>query len=175
MKTTDLAESNNILLPNGTIIVEIIIFAIVLFVIWRFVYPPVRDALQKREDMIRRTAEESQQATEKLRGAEQLYQDELAKARTESSSIRDTARAEGQRNLAQLRDQAREEASRVQQRGAEELTAQRSQAVRELRVHVGEFATALAGRVVGAELADNKRFATTAARFFDELDAEGDR
>jgi F-type H+-transporting ATPase subunit b len=175
MKTTDLAESNNILLPNGTIIVEIIIFAIVLFVIWRFVYPPVRDALQRREDMVRRTADESQQATEKLRAAEQKFQNSLAEARSESSSIRDSARAEGQRTLGELREQARAEADGVQQRGAAELAAQRSQADRELRTHVGEFATTLAGRVVGTELADNKRFATTTARYFDELDAEGDR
>jgi F-type H+-transporting ATPase subunit b len=171
MKTTDLAASNNILLPNGTFFVELIIFLVMLFVISRFVYPPLRDAMQKREETVRKTAEDSQNAAKKLTAAQERYQAALAEARTESSKVREEARADGTKVLNEFREQAHREISVIAQRGAEELAGQRAQAVRELRGHVGEFATTLASRVVRADLVTN---AATTARFFDELDAEGE-
>ncbi len=171
MTTTDLAASNNILLPNGTFFVELIIFLVMLFVISRFVYPPLRDALQKREDTIRQTAEDSQNATKKLAAAQERYQKSLAEARTESSKVREEARAEGTKVLNEFREQAHQEINLIQQRGAADLAVQRAQAVRELRGHVGEFATTLASRVVRTQLVSN---AATTAAFFDELDAEGE-
>jgi F-type H+-transporting ATPase subunit b len=170
MKTTDLASSN-ILLPNGTFFVELIIFFLLLFVISRFVYPPLRDAMAKREEMVHKTAEDAQNATKKLAAAQATFEQELSKARTESGRVREEARAEGTKVLNEFREQAHQEITLVAQRGAEELAAQRTQAVRELRGHVGEFANTLASRVVGTQLVASS---ATTARFFDELDAEGD-
>lgn len=45
---------NNFLLPNGTFFVELIIFLLVLFVIWRFVLPPVQKAMADRHDTLQR-------------------------------------------------------------------------------------------------------------------------
>lgn len=170
MKTTDLASSN-ILLPNGTFFVELIIFLIVLFIVGRFVYPPLRDAIAKREEMVRKTTEDAADATKKLAAAQESFEQELSKARTESGRVRDEARAEGTKVLNEFREQAHQEINLVQQRGAEELAAQRTQAVRELRGHVGEFANTLASRVVGTQLVASS---ATTARFFDELDADGE-
>lgn len=169
MHTTDLAA--NILIPNGTFFVELIIFLIMLFVISRFVYPPLRDAIAKREAMVHKTTEDVQEATKKLAAAQEKFEQELFDARTESGKVRDEARAEGTKVLGEFREQAHQEINLIQQRGAEELAVQRTQAVRELRGHVGEFANTLAGRVVGAQLVVSS---ATTARFFDELDAEGE-
>jgi F-type H+-transporting ATPase subunit b len=152
MKTTDMAAGNNILLPNATIIVELVIFLIVLLVMWRFIMPPILKAMQDRDDMVRRQAEESQQANEKLAAAEQRYQEGMAEARAKSAGIRDDARAEGQEYLDSLRSQAHAEVAGITERAAEELAAQRARALAELRPQVGELAVTLAGRVLGEEL-----------------------
>ena len=65
MHTTDLA-AGNLLIPNGTFIVELIIFAIVLVIMWRFVVPPIVKALQDRADRVARTASEREQARSAL-------------------------------------------------------------------------------------------------------------
>ncbi|HEY4022610.1 MAG TPA: F0F1 ATP synthase subunit B [Pseudonocardiaceae bacterium] len=170
MKTTDLASSN-ILLPNGTFFVELIIFFLLLAVVSRFVYPPLRDAMAKREEMVHKTTEDVQESTKKLLAAQEKFEQELSKARTESGRVRDEARSEGTKVLNEFREQAHQEISLVAQRGAEELAVQRTQAVRELRGHVGEFANTLASRVVGTQLVASS---ATTARFFGEVDAEGD-
>src|SRR5437763_6817984 len=121
------AETNNFLIPNGTFLVELIIFAIVLIVLGWYVGPAVAKALRDREEMVEKTIAESQEANAKLTAAEQRYQEALAEARAESGRIRETARAEGQRTLDELREAAHTEAGQVFERGAEELASQREQ------------------------------------------------
>ncbi len=150
MSTTYLAaERENFLLPNATIIVESIIFAVVLFVMWRYVIPPVRDAMRERTDMVQRSIDESRKADEKFAAAEQRYRSALQEARTEAGKIRDSARAEGQRALDELRGQANTEVARLRREGDEQLAAQREQVVRDLEPQVAELSRTLASRIVG--------------------------
>ncbi|HEX7661437.1 MAG TPA: F0F1 ATP synthase subunit B [Pseudonocardiaceae bacterium] len=168
MKTTDLAASNNILLPNATIIVELVIFLILLAVMWRWVVPPILKAMQDRDDMVRRQAEETQQATDKLAAAEMRFQDALTEARGRSSNIRDEARAEGQQYLDELRTQAQSEVAGISARAAADLAAQRAATLDNLRPHVGELAVSLANRVLGEELPAGTARSATVNQYLDE-------
>jgi F-type H+-transporting ATPase subunit b len=94
MRTTNLAAAANPLLPNGTFFVELIIFGIVLFVMWRFVVPPITRAMQERADRVARTAQEQEAAAAKLAEAEARYEAALADARKQAGEIRAEARAE---------------------------------------------------------------------------------
>jgi F-type H+-transporting ATPase subunit b len=158
MSITNLAaeEKENFLLPNGTFWVEAAIFAVVLYVMWRFVVPPIRDAMAKRREMIQRGLDEGRAADEKFRQAEQRYEQALAEARSEAARIRDTARAEGQKTLDELRGHAGAEVAQIRKRAAEQLAGQRAQVIGELQPHVRELAVALAGRVVGESVAVRK-------------------
>jgi F-type H+-transporting ATPase subunit b len=166
----EVLAAGNFLLPNGTFIGELVIFAIVLVVIWRLVLPPVQKALKDREDMVRKEAEQSRQATERFDQAEAKYHEALAEARAESAAIRDTARAEGQRILDEMRERAQTEADQIVQRGDEQLAAQRAQVVAELRTHVGELSTVLAGRVVGGQLPAKVRSGANVDRILGEIE-----
>lgn len=150
-------ERPNFLLPNATIIVESIIIAVVLFVIWRFVVPPVRKALADRREMVQRQIDESKKADEKFAAAEQRHREALAEARAEAGKIRDTARAEGQKNLDELRGEASGEVARVRREGDEQLAAQRERVVSDLEPQVAELSRALASRIVGENVAAGGR------------------
>lgn len=166
MHTTDLAASN-ILTPNGTFIVELIIFAIVLYVMWRFVVPPIVKVMQDRADRVARTAKEQEAATARLAEAEARFENELADARKKAAEIRGEARAEGERTLGDLRTRASEQADAVRRRGTAELAAQREQTLRELQGHVGSISNALAGRILGVDLPATEETAATVASFMD--------
>ena len=171
MATRDLAAGNIFLLPNGTFFVELIIFVIVLIVFWKVILPSLQKSLDERDAKIRKTAEDSQQAEEKLKAAEAKYTAALAEARGESARLREQARAEGPTTLNELREQARREADAVSQRATEQMAAQRSQAVRELRSQVGDFSVSLAGRIIGSPLPEDPNRSVTVARFLEEVDA----
>jgi F-type H+-transporting ATPase subunit b len=145
-------ESENYLLPNGTFIVETIIFLVVLWIFFRFIVPPIRQALADRDEMVRKSAEDARAAEEKFRLAEERYQQALAEARTEATNIRDTSRAEGQKILDEFRSRTSAEVAELRQRAAEELAAERDRVMGELEPKVRELGSALAGRIVGEDV-----------------------
>lgn len=152
MASPAIAASNIFLLPNGTFFVCLIIFVIVLIVFGWYIAPAVGKALREREEMVKRQAEESHQASEKLILAEQRFAQALTEARNESGRIKDTARAEGQQILDEQRAAATEQANQIGRQAGEDLAAQREQAMRELQPHVRELAATLAGRIVGEDI-----------------------
>jgi len=162
---------SNFLVPNGTFLVELAIFLIILYVVWKYVVPPVKKAMAERQDMVRRQIEESREARERLEQADARYREVLAEARTEAAKIRDEARAEAGKIKAELREQAEREVAQIRQRGEEQLATQREQVLRQLRTELGELAVALAGRIVGESMADDARRRGTVDRFIEELEA----
>src|SRR6187431_1669951 len=89
-------ETSNFLIPNGTFIVELIIFLIVLGVIGKFVVPPISKVLREREELLAKTVEDNHQAAREIADADAAYAEELGGARAEASRIREEGRAEGQ-------------------------------------------------------------------------------
>ncbi|MGY2130490.1 F0F1 ATP synthase subunit B [Blastococcus sp. SYSU DS0617] len=172
------AEEPSVLVPPvGEIIIGLIAFAIVLFVMIKFVAPRFEQVFQARRAAIEGGIERAEAMQAEAKAALEQYRAQLAEARNEAAQIRDAARAEGQQILEELRTQAQAESARIVARGEEQLTAQRQQIVHELRGQIGTLAVDLAGRVVGESLADDARRSGTVDRFLAELDgmaASGD-
>ena len=164
-------EAHNPLLPPvGEIIIGLIAFAVVLFVVFRFVAPQFEKAFVARRDAIEGGIERAEAMQAAAKAALEQYRAQLAEARTEAAQIRDTARAEGQQIIEELRAQAQQESARIVARGEEQLAASRQQVINELRGQIGTLAVDLAGRVVGESLADDARRSGTVDRFLDSLD-----
>src|SRR6195952_2509690 len=86
---------SNFLVPNGTFFVVLIIFLIVLGVIGKWVVPPVSKVLAEREAMLAKTVADNRKSAEQVAAAQSDYDEKMAGARSEASSIRDEARAAG--------------------------------------------------------------------------------
>jgi F-type H+-transporting ATPase subunit b len=165
------AEAHNPLIPPvGEIIVGVIAFAILYFVLAKFVFPQMEKTFVARREAIEGGIERAEAMQAEAKAALEQYRAQLAEARTEAAQIRDAARAEGQQIIEQLRAQAQEESARIVARGEEQLTASRQQVINELRGQIGALAVDLAGRVVGESLADDARRSGTVDRFLDQLD-----
>jgi F-type H+-transporting ATPase subunit b len=165
------AEGPSPILPHtAEIIVGTIAFLLLLWVLWRTVFPQFEKIYAERTDKIEgglKRAEEAQQDADDLK---RQYEEQLAGLRAEAARIRDDARAEGQQIKAELRAQAEEEAARIRQRGDEQLAAAREQTVRQLRGEIGGLSVQLAERIIGDSLADDTRRSATVDAFLSELD-----
>ena len=165
------AESANPLIPPvGEIVVGVIAFAILYFVLAKFVFPQLEKTFVARREAIEGGIERAEAMQAEAKAALDQYRAQLAEARNEAAQIRDAARAEGQQILEELRTQAQEESARIVARGEEQLAANRQQVVNQLRGQIGQLAVDLAGRVVGESLADDARRSGTVDRFLDQLD-----
>ncbi|HKN54672.1 MAG TPA: F0F1 ATP synthase subunit B [Amycolatopsis sp.] len=154
--TTQLAEAANPLLPNATFFVELIIFVIVLFVLWRYILPPIQNALRERHDMVQRTIDDNREATRLFAAAREKYEESLSEARIESAKIRDEARSHGQAVLEEFRQRAQAEADEVRLAGERQLAEQRDQVLADLHGRVGTLAETLGNRVVGTEVTGHR-------------------
>lgn len=163
-------SGSNFLVPNLTIIVEVLAFLLILFLLKRYVWPPLSKAMNDRQSMIAQQAADSADTIAKLKQAQERYESALAEARTEAAIIRDQARADAQAIREELKQKAETEVERIRLRGEEQLASQRDQIVRQLRGEIGGLSFQLAERIVGESLADDAQMRQTVDSFLDELD-----
>jgi F-type H+-transporting ATPase subunit b len=163
---------SNFLVPNATFIVELVAFAIMLFILGRYVVPPINRAMTARQDAIRQHFKDLEQAKADAAEAEEHFRGQIVEARHEAARIREEAREQGANIIAEMREQAREESDRIVRHAHAQLDAERQQAVEQLRNEVGSLATTLAERIVGESLEDDERSGRVVERFLDALESQ---
>jgi F-type H+-transporting ATPase subunit b len=163
-------ETNNFLVPNGTFWVELIAFAIMFFILAKYIVPPINRAMTNRQDAIRKQFTDLDQAKADAKSAEEEFRAQIADARHEAARIREEAREQGAAIIAEMREQAQAEAARIVEHAHSQIEADRLQAVTSLRAEVGSLATDLAGRIVGEALEDQARQSRVVDRFLADLE-----
>jgi len=161
---------SNFLVPNGTFLVELAAFALLFFLLAKYVIPPINRAMTARQDAIRQQFADLDQARQDAREAEEEFKAQIADARHEAAKIREDAREQGAQIIAEMREQAQVEAGRIVEHAHTQISAERQHAVATLRAEVGALATALAGRIVGESLEDDERSGRVVDRFLADLE-----
>ena len=162
---------SNFLVPNGTFLVELFAFAIMVFILGKWVIPPINKAMTTRQEAIRQQFADLDQAKAEANEAEEEFRAQIADARHEAARIREEAREQGAAIIAELREQAQTEANRIVEHAHTQIEADRKAAVASLRAEVGTLATTLAGRIVGESLEDEARQSRVVDRFLTDLDS----
>ena len=170
--TAGIPLASNFLVPNGTFIVELIAFAIIVYVLAKYVIPPINKAMTERQNAIRNEFADLEERQAEARKAEKEFRDQLAGAKHEAAKIREDAREQGAAIIADMRRQAQEESDRILRHARTQLEAERTQAVQSLRTEVGTMATELASRIVGESLEDESRQSRTVERFIAALEQD---
>jgi len=163
---------SNFLVPNGTFFVELFAFLLILFILGKYVIPPINKAMTARQDAIRKQFADLDQARDEAKSAEEEFRAQIADARHEAARIREDAREQGAAIIAEMREQAQTEANRIVEHAHTQIEADRQQAVTSLRAEVGTLATDLAGRIVGEALEDQAQQSRVVERFLADLEAE---
>ncbi|MGW0431148.1 F0F1 ATP synthase subunit B [Micromonospora sp. NPDC003197] len=170
------AEGHNPILPIWQeIVVGSISFAILCFVLLKFVMPKMEGMYQARVDAIEGGLKRAEAAQAEANQVLEQYKAQLAEVRTEAARIRDDARADAEAIRSDVLAKAREESERIITAGREALAVERQTLVRELRTEVGTLAVDLASKIVGESLADEARRKGTVERFLTGLESAGAR
>ena len=75
------------LLPNGTFFVELLVVAVILFLMTKYILPPLNKALEARQDKIRTALEAADAANEEAAEADNERAKVLAEARDQARLI----------------------------------------------------------------------------------------
>jgi F-type H+-transporting ATPase subunit b len=144
--------TSNFLVPNGTFIVVLLAFFVVLYVIGKKVLPVLNKALTERQDQIRGELEAADKAKADAEDADTERRAALEQARTQAREIVAQATATADQTVvsAEARGQATYE--RIVQAADAEVAVARQAAVEEVTARVGEIVLAAAERVIGREI-----------------------
>jgi F-type H+-transporting ATPase subunit b len=164
-------KTNNFLVPNGTFIVELIAFAIIFFILARYVIPPINRAMTARQEAIRQEFAELEESKSEAKKAEAEFKAQIADARKEAARIREEATEQGKQIVEEAKQQAQVEQQRIKEQAEAQIAAERQQALTTLRSEVGTLATSLAGRIVGESLEDDERSGRVVDRFLADLES----
>src|SRR5699024_3290269 len=141
-ETLPLEEPINPLIPP----LYDIVWSIILFAVAKVVLPKFQEVLTQREDKIEGGIQRAEAAKAEAQEALEKYNKQLAEARTEAAQIRDDARSQGQKIIADMKTQATEESNRIVEAGNKQLEANRASVVADLRKEMGENSINLAER-----------------------------
>jgi F-type H+-transporting ATPase subunit b len=124
--TTVLPLESNFLVPNGTFLVSLLAFAILIFIFGKYIIPPINNAMTSRQEAIRREFAELEEAQTDARKAEADYKEQLNDAKHEAARIREEAREQGAQIVQEAREKAQSEADRVIEHAHTQIEADRT-------------------------------------------------
>ena len=146
-------------------------FLIILAVVWKVALPRLTKMLDERSAAIEGNIAKADEAQKQAEAALEEYTRQLAEARTEAGEIREAAREDGKKIIAEAKETAASEAARLTATAHTQIEAERQTALVSLRSEVGSLALDLAGGGVGETLSDDARAAAVVDRFLADLEA----
>ena len=145
-------EPNPILPAANELIWGTIAFLILLFLMYRTVWPSVDKAFKDRRDNIEGKLEQAERERNEAQELLEQYRRRLREAEDETQRILEEARSNAERVRRDLLANAEADAGRELDRARQAIRGERDQAIRQLRNEVGTLAVELATRVVGDSL-----------------------
>lgn len=154
----------------STFIGQLIGFALIVFILVRYVVPLVRRMMAAQKETVRRQLEEHAEAEKKVADADTEHAKALEQAKAEAAEVIEEARRDAEKIAEQLRVQADQELERIKTQGAQQVQLLRQQLVRELRQSLGAESVQRAGDIVRNFVSDSSEQSATVDRFLAELD-----
>lgn len=143
---------------------EIVSFAILLWVLAKYAFPPILETLEARERKIRESLEQADRHRAEAERKMQEYEAKLATAAKEAEALFTAARERAQRVQEENEQRLQADAERIKGDAQREIDAERRKAVQDIRNQTTELALLVAEKVVGRSLndADHRRLADEA-------------
>ena len=141
---------------NGTVIVELITFLLMMAVLARYVYPEIVKLAEARQRAIAEQLRESEKARAEAEARLKEAEAKLADARKTAQQVIDAASKSGEQLRQDLREKAEEEAKRIAEAARREIEVERDRAVQTVRDEVAGLVVSATEKVIGETLDEQK-------------------
>jgi F-type H+-transporting ATPase subunit b len=150
----------------ANLIAQVLLFAIVYWVLKRFAFKPVIAMLEERRRRIEEGQLNAENIKKQLAAAQAKYEEILAKANAESQRLLEEVRASGDRLAEQKRQEAIAAAEQVTIKAQEAMALERDRVMAEMKRELGRLVVDTTTRVTGKVLTpeDHQRISEETAR-----------
>ena len=143
----------------GLYIWTIVTFLILVALLGRFAWRPLLDALDRRQEAIRKSLDEAKQARQEMGRLNEESARLLAEARAEADAIISRTRADAARAGEELKQKARADAENIVRHAEREIALETSRALQKVRQEAVDISVAIASKIIQRNLSkeDNER------------------
>jgi F-type H+-transporting ATPase subunit b len=138
----------------GTIIWMVIIFGIVLFILTKFAWKPILNALKDREESIANALNSAEEAKAEVAGLKADNEKIIAEARREKEAILKEAKELKDKIVAEAKDKAAAEAQKTVEQARQQIESDKTAAINEIKKQVAELSVSIAEKVIRKELSN---------------------
>ena len=152
--------NNPLVQPDpGLFIWTIVTFLVLLALLAKFAWGPLLQALEARQERIRKSLEDADRAKQELERLQQESAKMMQQARAEAESIVSQTRTDAERLREELKQKAKEEADNILRNAQQQIQLQTRQAIQQIRHEVADIAVLLASKLLERNIAkeDNAR------------------
>ena len=141
--------------PNpGTIFWMIIIFGIVLFILRKFAWRPILNALKDREESIANALNSAEEAKKQVAGLRAENENIMAEARREKGLILKEAKEIKDKIIAEAKEKAIMETQKAVETARIQIQNEKNNAINDIKKQVAELSVMIAEKVIKKELSN---------------------
>ena len=136
----------------GLFIWTIATFLVLLVLLAKFAWQPILQALESRQEMIRKSLDDAEQAKRDLEQVQQESAKIVAQARVEADAIVANSRADGTKLREDLRQKAQVEAGAIVENAEQKIHQERDRALSQIRQEAVDVSLMIASKLIQRNL-----------------------
>ena len=135
---------------------QTIIFILLIFLLKKYAWKPILDAVNEREEGIKNALLSAEKAKEEMASLQSDNEETLKKARSERDSLLKEAREIKQQLIDDAKNEAQSEAKKIISQAQETIQNEKKAAISELKNQVATLSIDIAEKVLKEKLSDDK-------------------
>lgn len=155
---------------SGLLFWMLLVFLVVVFVLGKFAWPFITNAIAEREKYINDSVKAADEAFSKLETVKDERTIILAKAREEQNALMKEVQVMKEKFIEGAKEQARAEADKIIANARVSIQAEKEQALKEVRNQVALLSLGIASKVLRKNLESDKSQIELVDTLLDEMD-----
>ena len=159
--------NNPLIQPDpGLFIWTILTFLALVFLLAKFAWRPLLEALDTRQQGIRKALDDAQTAKRELEQLEQQSVQILRKARADAEAMMVQTRADGDRLREEMRQKAKAEAEGIMRNAERQIQLETGRAIQQIRAEAVDLSVSIASKILQRNISkeDNERLIADALK-----------
>ena len=156
---------------NTTMLWQLLNFFVLLYLLRKFLYSPIKEILDKRAAQINGDLDDAEARREEAKEIKNKYEQKLKNAHSEAQEIVDNAETRANKKAKNIINEAEEKAESLKAKKLEEIEQAKKEAAAELRDSIADYTVLAANKLIQEQLDENKH-QQMVMDFIDQLDKE---
>ncbi len=136
---------------------QTLLFILLLFLLKKFAWKPILDALNSREEGIKNALEEADKARQEMLDLKSNNEKILKEARAERDNLLKDARAIKEKMISDAKEEAKSQSNKLIEQAKATIENEKLAAITELRNQVAELSIGIAEKIMKEELSDKDK------------------